>query len=127
MHLAEVILAVCVAALGSGGLFAFIQFLVDRRDKKRGNSFATQKALEEIKEKQEEQKHKMSALELDSCRTQLILLIKTYPEDHHEIQMVAQRYFEELGGNWYVDEIFTKWLKEQKVERPKWFHGGESR
>lgn len=51
MHLTEVILAVCIAALGSSGLFAFIQFLVTRHDRKRSNVFATQKALEEIKEK----------------------------------------------------------------------------
>lgn len=45
----ELIVTVIVAVLGSSGLFAFIQFLVTRKDKKDDKISGLQKAVEDLK------------------------------------------------------------------------------
>ena len=45
----ELIISVIVAVLGSSGLFAFIQFLVTRKDKKDDKISGLQKAVEDLK------------------------------------------------------------------------------
>ena len=55
---AELIVAVIVAVLGSSGLFAFIQFLVTRKDKKNDKISGLQKAVEDLKSTIEENDNK---------------------------------------------------------------------
>lgn len=63
---------------------------------------------------------KLTKIEKDSVRSQLMNLIHDYPERKDEIMEVAQHYFTDLKGNWYMTSMFKDWLKEEKIEVPSW-------
>ena len=105
-----------IAVLGGGNLLLFIQFLIERVDKR--------------KEKEEDRdysgiKSTLIKLEKDGLRTQLLLLILMKPNEQTEILTIAEHYFKKpplgLGGNWYMTSMFKKWLEENKVGKPEWF------
>ena len=102
----ETILVAVISAMTSGGVLAFLQFLITRNDDKQG----IRKSLKK--------------LEKDGLRTQLLLLILLKPDEQTEILTLGQRYFvkppEGLGGNWYMTSIFKTWCDERKLE-PDWF------
>lgn len=99
-----------ISILVTGGLFSFLQFLITRRDKKKEkkSEFASFKA-------------ELETLKCDACRTQLLLLIKDFPTETQEIMKVAYRYFSELGGDWYMTNLFNKWLIQNNIGKPEWF------
>ena len=103
----DIILAIVLAAIGSSGLFGFIQFLMKRRDDKKGSV----KHLEEMIDSQKR----------DNVRIQLLILMSLYPDDIQEIFRLAQTYFVELDGNWYMSTMFVNWLKEKNLPKPDWF------
>jgi hypothetical protein len=98
---------IIVAALGSAGLFGFIQYLITRRDKKKDDIAGLKGQVKE--------------LQLGVMRTQLLLLIADYPEDKSEILRLAEIYFKKLNGNFYLSSIFTTWLRQYNVDVPQWF------
>ena len=99
----ETILIAVISAMTSGGVLAFLQFLISRADDKQGI------------------KSTLKKLEKDGLRTQLLLLILMKPEEKKEILTLAQHYFVDLEGNWYMTDIFKKWLKEKGHSNPDWF------
>ena len=99
----EMASTIILAVLGSNALFAFLQFLISRADSKKSI------------------KGKLTILEKDVLRTQLLLLILMRPEEDQEILTIAQHYFKELKGNWYMTSIFSKWLTETSTGKPEWF------
>lgn len=103
----DITTTIVVSVLTSNGLFALIQFLISRRD--------TNKNV----------KGKLTLLERDVLRTQLLLLILLRPDEKQEIMTIGQHYFSKppdgLGGNWYMTSIFYKWLEEKKIAKPEWF------
>jgi len=103
----ETWLAIGAAVLSSAGLFALIQFLISRHDKKHDR-------LEKI-EKQ------LSKTEADSVRMQLLFLISQMPEEHQEILTVGEHYFVDLRKNWYATSLFSKWCEKEGVPVPGWF------
>lgn len=105
--MSEITKVVVAAVLGSNALFAFLQFLITRRDTKKNV------------------KGKLLTLEKDVLRTQLLLLILLKPEEKQEILTIAEHYFKDLKGNWYMTSIFNKWLKENKIAEPAWFDNKE--
>ena len=94
--------------LGSAGLFAFLQFLITRKDKKKDNS--------------EEIIKKLDKLEKDSVRTQMLVLMADYPDDKQGVMKLAERYFAQLNGDWYMTGIFNRWLTENTLGKPEWFN-----
>lgn len=94
---------IVLAVLASNGFFALIQYLITRHDTKKNV------------------KGKLTTLEKDVLRTQLLLLILMKPEERQEILIIAEHYFGELHGNWYMTSIFNKWLKGNKIAEPEWF------
>ena len=68
----------------------------------------TNKKLDEIIEK-------VNVAELDAIRSQLLLLISNYPDNESEILKVAEYYFQDLDGDWYVTNIFTKWAEDRGI------------
>ena len=98
---------IILAVLGSNGLFALVQFFITRWD--------TKKSI----------KGKLEHLERDGLRTQLLLMLLMRPLEESEILTLAERYFRKppygLGGNWYMTNMFKKWLKEYNVGQPDWF------
>lgn len=102
----ETIIIAVISAMTSGGVLAFLQFLISRHDDKQGI------------------KGTLKKLEKDGLRTQLLLLILLKPDEQTEILTLGQRYFVKppsgLGGNWYMTSIFKTWCDERKLE-PDWF------
>ncbi len=98
---------IVLAVIGSNALFAFLQFLIGRHDTKKNI------------------KGKLTVLEKDVLRTQLLLLILLKGEEKQEILTIAEHYFKELHGDWYMTSIFNKWLKEKTIAEPDWFDSKE--
>ena len=103
----ETITTIVLAVLASNGFFALLQFLITRWD--------TKKSI----------KGKLDRLEKDGLRTQLLLMILLKPNEKKEILTLAQHYFVDLKGNWYMTNIFDKWLLEKGDSRPEWFKKDE--
>lgn len=99
----EMTISIVLAVLASNAFFAFVQFLITRHDTKKNI------------------KGKLLLLEKDGLRTQLLLLILIKPEDQHEILTLAEHYFADLKGDWYMTSIFNKWLIASKIAEPEWF------
>lgn len=104
----ETILAVFGAVLGSG----LIQFLITRHDNNKANPI--EKKIDKILEEQKK-------TEKDNLRTQLLVMMNMMPNNHEEIMTLAERYFKELKGDWFYSSLFSKWLKDNNVEKPLWF------
>lgn len=103
---------ILLGILGGGNLILFIKFLIERHDRK--------------KERAEDQdaeglKKRLTVLERDGLRTQLLLLILLKPTEQTEILRIAEHYFKNLKGNWYMTSIFNKWLEDVGVAEPDWF------
>ena len=98
---------ILLSVIGSNALFAFLQFLIGRHDTKKNI------------------KGKLVVLEKDVLRTQLLLLILLKGEEKQEILTIAEHYFKDLHGDWYMTSIFNKWLKEKALAEPEWFNSEE--
>lgn len=96
-------ITIITAILASNALFAFLQFLLDRHDTKKNI------------------KGTLIKLEKDGLRTQLLLMILLKPQEKKEILTLAQHYFIDLKGNWYMTDVFDKWCEEKCGSRPEWF------
>ena len=99
----ETITTIVLAVLASNGFFALLQFLITRWD--------TKKSI----------KGKLDRLEKDGLRTQLLLMIMLKGDEKKEILTLGQHYFDDLKGNWYMTDIFNKWLEEKGHSKPDWF------
>ena len=99
--MSSTIVAIIGAVLASNALFGFIQFIITRKD----NSF----------------KKAMSRLERDVLRTQLLVMVVLKPKETQEILTLAEHYFKDLNGDWYMTSIFNKWLLESDIAQPEWF------
>ena len=105
--LLTIIIAV-ISALTGAGVLGFVQFLIQRKDK-------TNEKLDKILKNQDD-------LELTLCRLQLLNLIQ-HDGSQHELMIVAERYFKDLEGDWYMTPIFCRWLEAHGIDKPAWFKG----
>lgn len=92
-----------IGVLGALDLATLIMFFVNRHDSKKNVS------------------GKLTALEKDVLRTQLLMLILMRPEAKQEILTLGKHYFGDLHGNWYMTDIFNHWLKDHGDSEPEWF------
>lgn len=107
----DTILIAVISAFTSGGVLAFLQFLITRHDQKDG----IKKVLKDIKDRLDKD-------EKDTLRTQLLLLLLLRPQETQEILTLGEHYFKVLHGNWYMTSMFNKWLIEHRVAKPEWFN-----
>lgn len=115
MDYTPIILGVLGILFGNG----LIQFLITRHDNgKKENIDAKLKPLESKLDKLLDEQKKS---EKDALRTQLLVMMTVLPNNHEEIMTLAQRYFNELKGDWFYSSLFAKWLKENDIEKPLWF------
>ena len=112
----DYILPVILAALGSSAFFGFIQFLIQRRDSKKGAMAALVQDVKDLKTA-------VGQLEVESCRVQLMTLIHTNPRNAADILTLALHYFVDLNGDTYLTALFSEWLKSQNIDTPIWFKG----
>lgn len=102
---------IVLGLLGGGNLVLFVKFLIERHDRK----------VERAEDKSAEgMKKRLLILERDGLRTQLLLLILLRPTEQTEILRLAEHYFKDLKGNWYMTSIFNKWLESSGIAEPEW-------
>lgn len=118
---------IIIAAIGSTGLWKFLEFVIANRHKKKFDIDTAvqdiQKDLVTLRDNQKEMKQALAKNERDSVRTQLMLLMSDYPNNTAEIMSVAQHYFDDIGGNWYMTSMFNRWLEKEQIGKPDWFKG----
>ena len=100
------ILISLLAGLFGAGFMGFLQFLITRKDGKNTDM----KRIKDFMEKSEK----------DSCRTQMLLLMSSYPDEKLELLRLAQHYFVDLKGDWYMTSLFNKYLVANSIEIPEW-------
>lgn len=58
----------------------------------------------------------MTELKLSTTRSQLLTLMKNYPENEEEIMKVAKYYFKDLNGDWYMTSLFIEWGEKEGID-----------
>lgn len=106
--------AVVAACLGSTGLFTLVGQIIKNRREKSDKKDTLRKEVQELRKD-------VKRLERDSCRTQLLVMMRDYPLERAEIMQLGEHYFADLDGNWYLSSIFSAWLKENGFAVPDWF------
>ena len=106
---------ILLAVLSGGNIILFIKFLIERHDRKEERS--EDNVLGGIQDR-------LTKIEKDGIRTQLMFLILIKPEEQAEILKVAEYYFVKLKANWYMTGFFKKWCDERGLE-PEWFDDKE--
>lgn len=59
---------------------------------------------------------KTDKAEENATRSQLLALMSDYPDNESEILKVAQYYFRDLKGDWYMTGLFTKWAESRGID-----------
>jgi len=59
---------------------------------------------------------KVDTAEQNATRSQLLTLMSDYPDNESEILKVAQYYFKDLNGDWYMTGLFTKWAESRGLD-----------
>ena len=108
-------LVILGACLGSTGLFTLLGELLRARRERSDKKITLKKEIDDIQKT-------VNRLEKDGCRTQLLLMMRDYPDERAEIMQLGEHYFGDLDGNWYLSSMFSGWLKSQKIEKPDWFN-----
>lgn len=112
---------IIVAILGSGALSALISgiFNMINNSKSRRREVSDQLAIMNARLDKIEKNQATS--EKDELRTQLLMMLADYPDEVSEIMKLAEHYFADLDGNWYLSSLFEKWLQANSIVTPKWF------
>lgn len=103
----ELVLDIVLGIIGSSAIVTLIIFLITRHDNR--------KKFDE----------KLTMLEKDGLRTQLLIMITLLPQDKQEILVCAEKYFGKLHGDWFMTPIFYKWCQTYDVAEPSWFNMNE--
>ena len=99
---------VLVGLFGGGAIFGFVQFLINRHDKK-------DEQLDRIEKKVDLSLEKGNRNELATTRLQLFFLMWFQPDNKDTILRTAERYFIELDGNSEAWDAFEHWAKDHNV------------
>lgn len=106
-----------------GGVLGFIQFLINRADCKKEKEKEDQ--IGQLNKRMDDLENlvKKSIKESDmgDCRTQMLFMIEHSPQDKQQIMSVAEHYFKDLGGDWYMSSKFKGWAQDQTIPLPMWF------
>lgn len=110
---------IVIAIISSGALSALISGLFGLIQNRKSKQKQIEQDLEEIKSAQ-------IRSEKDVLRTQLMVMLKDFPQETTDILRLGEHYFVKLGGNWILSDIFQKWAQDNNVSLPNWFSkGGE--
>lgn len=106
--MSDTALAITIALLGSGGLFTVIQLLLNRY-------FSKKDKIDEVSQSLSALRERTHLSEISDSRTQLLILINHYHDNHYAILNEAENYFCTLKGDSWMIEILTKWAEEENV------------
>lgn len=115
------IVTIIVAILSSGALSALINAIAQGRRDKQSKATGLESKVDALTKKQTEINDRLILAEKDALRTQLMVLIKDYPDEKTDILRLGETYFSKLGGNWILTDIFAKWCEESGTQLPPWF------
>lgn len=107
-----------LGVLTSSAVLAFCQFLITRRDNKKNKYSEIESRLDKIE----------AALvknEKDNVRTQMLLVMSDYPQEEKELMTLAEHYFCDLHGNWYMTSIFKNYCARNNIPIPEWMPNKE--
>lgn len=79
-------------------------------------SWAVSSILESTNNKLDSMTSQLDQLQVDATRTQLITLMSNYPDNKSEILKVADKYFNEYNGDWYVTGLFEQWAEDHGLD-----------
>lgn len=106
---------IVLAILGSGAFTTLVQVIVSAIQNRKGKFAKIEERLTEIEKNQK-------IAEKDALRTQLLMMIASYPDQKTDILRLGEYYFHKLDGNWIAKAIFNKWLTEYcDGIKPEWF------
>ena len=108
--------AILLGVLSSSAICELVRYAIGKWKSKDQVSIK----FEEVNKSIEEVKKELASMKRDEIRLQLMVLMSDYPNKKEEIMLVAERYFSELGGDWYLTDIFKSWLDENGIEEPVW-------
>ena len=74
---------------------------------------------EELKDCMDTNKTLMFDIRKDTVRIQLNQYMKDQPDNIDTILKLAETYFVDLSGDWYMTSEFNKWAKAHDIEVPK--------
>lgn len=106
--------AIIGAALGSAGLFGFLEYLIQRHDKKNSPIKNVENMIRDLAASADRR-------ELRLTRMELLSLIKLDPNNKTAILEIAHQYFNELNGDLYMHDMFDKWAKQKRVSTKSLF------
>ena len=110
----------------TGGVLAFIEFLIKRHDERSDKKDGVKATLTAIKTELADLKtyidKEFKKSEKDALRTQLLVMIYFQPTEKTSILTAGERYFKVLKGDWYLTSVFNRWLKDNDVAEPEWFN-----
>lgn len=116
----ETIIAIIVAVGGLAGLVTAISTAVfkylDYRKIQKGETLEAK--LKPLFGKLDKQEEELREIRLDTTRTQLIMLMEHQPHNHDTIIKIAERYFCQLKGDWYMTSLFKDWAKAEDIQIP---------
>lgn len=78
-------------------------------------AFVAHKVSQDIDAKLQPIADKVSAIEMDTTRIQLITLIREDPDNTESILKIARHYFVDLSGDWYATALFNDWCAERDI------------
>lgn len=110
----ESTLQIILAIIGSGFLGSAVSGAVHLISKYIDKKSGMAKKIEELEKK-------AAKNELDAVRLQMLVMMSDYPHETAEIMRIAQHYFSDLHGNWYLTSMFNKWLENNGIAKPEWF------
>lgn len=108
--------AILIGVLGSSAFCELVRYFIGKwkaNDKVASKFDAVNQSMGEIKEE-------LKSMKRNEIRLQLMVLMSDYPNKTDEIMLVAERYFSELGGDWYLTGFFKTWLEEHNIDKPSW-------
>lgn len=100
---------IILACLGSGGLFALLQTILNRIFSKHDQHDESKAILKKLSDH-------TNISDLNDSRIQLLILINHYPQCHQEILKEAENYFIKLKGDSWVASIVTNWAEKEHVD-----------
>lgn len=116
---------ILIALISSGILSTLITNIFTTINNNKAEKREAERRQIERTEGLETIRKQMKKIEKDSVRTQLLMLMSDFPDNDQEIIEVAQHYFCDIGGNWYMTKMFSKWLTDNGFGQPEWFKKGE--
>lgn len=79
-------------------------------------SWVVSSVLKSTNDKLDSMTSQLDQLQVDATRTQLITLMSNYPDNKSEILKVADKYFNEYNGDWYVTGLFEQWAEDHGLD-----------